>query len=210
MSPNFNHINADEQLVLGSVTTRILADGAVTPAKLNIDADVDFNEFQALELRIENVASLPAPGNPGRLVWDTTAGQFYVDNGTAFVPIASGGAGVASLQIDGGPITTGAIQFLSGTNITLSQVGQNITINATGGGLSPTNFINGETPAGVVNGINAIFTLAFTPTVGSDSVYLNGVRLKRGALQDYTISGAVITMSAAPQTGDGLLVDYMK
>lgn len=210
MSPNFNHINADEQLVLGSVTTRLLADGAVTPDKLDINADVNFNEFQALELRLENVASLPAPGNPGRLVWDTTSSSFFVDNGTAFVPIATGGSGVASLQIDGGSLLTGAIQFLSGTNITLSQVGQNVTINSTGGGLGPTNFVNGETPAGSVNGINVTFTLAFTPTANTDSVYLNGVRLRRGALQDYTISGAVITMSAAPQTGDGLLVDYIK
>jgi len=80
----------------------------------------------------------------------------------------------------------------------------------TAGSLSPSNFVTEETPSGTINGSNTTFTLANTPTSGTVKLYLNGVRQKSGAGNDYTISTNTITMTTAPVSGDVLLVDYMK
>lgn len=90
---------------------------------------------------------------------------------------------------------------LGSTSITFSQV------NAAG--LSSANFVENEVPSGTVNGSNTAFTIANTPTAGSERLFRNGMRQKSGG-EDYTISGAAITMIAAPETGDILLVDYRK
>lgn len=65
-----------------------------------------------------------------------------------------------------------------------------------------------ETPSGTINGSTTAFTLANTPVTGTESVYLNGILQDAGAGNDYTISGAVITMLTAPLTGDKLRVNY--
>lgn len=70
--------------------------------------------------------------------------------------------------------------------------------------------ITRETPGGLVNGANTTYTLANTPVVGSEEVFLNGILQEPGAGNDYTISGATITYLAAPVTGDRLRVSYMK
>ncbi len=63
-----------------------------------------------------------------------------------------------------------------------------------------------EIPSGTINGANATFTLAHTPTSGSLHLYLNGRRLKLA--DDYTIKTATITMASALASGDALLADY--
>lgn len=78
------------------------------------------------------------------------------------------------------------------------------------GTLSTSNFVTEETPSGSINGSNTAFTLANTPTAGTLKLYLNGLRLKSGAGNDYTLSTATITMTTAPVSGDVLLADYMK
>jgi hypothetical protein len=80
----------------------------------------------------------------------------------------------------------------------------------TSGTLSTTNFVTEETPSGSINGSNVTFTLAVTPTAGTLKLYLNGVRQKSGAGNDYTISTNTITMTTAPISGDVLIADYMK
>lgn len=80
----------------------------------------------------------------------------------------------------------------------------------TSAGLSNTNFVDKEIPAGSINGSNTAFTLANTPVVGSEHLYLNGVLQESGAGNDYTISGANITMLTAPLTGEKLRVSYRK
>jgi len=81
-----------------------------------------------------------------------------------------------------------------------------------GGGLTSSNFVIGETPSGTIDGSNTNFTLANTPTAGTERVFVNGVRMRSGAGNDYTISGGTITFltGAIPQTDDVILVDYMK
>lgn len=77
-------------------------------------------------------------------------------------------------------------------------------------GLSITNFVFDETPSGTINGSNADFTIANTPTASTLRVYLNGQRALSGSGDGYTLSGTTITMTTAPVSGDTLRVDYMK
>ena len=77
-------------------------------------------------------------------------------------------------------------------------------------GLSNTNFVDKEIPSGSINGSNTAFTLSNTPVAGSEHVYLNGVLQESGAGNDYTISGANITLLSSPLTGEKLRVTYRK
>jgi hypothetical protein len=77
-----------------------------------------------------------------------------------------------------------------------------------GGGVLP-QFSDSEVPTGAINGSNATFTLAATPSPASSlQLYLNGLRQDAGV--DYTLSGATITFFTAslPQSGDLLLASY--
>ena len=77
-----------------------------------------------------------------------------------------------------------------------------------GGGVLP-QFSDGETPSGAINGANATFTLAFTPSpTSSVQLYLNGLRMQQGL--DYTITASTITFLSAsiPQSGDVILATY--
>lgn len=99
---------------------------------------------------------------------------------------------------------------LSG-DATISSTGV-VTVNNTSGSgfLKYNNFVNAETPTGLVNGANTAYTLANTPWAGSVELFLNGMLMRVGAGNDYTISGTAITMLFSPTTGDVLLAYYMK
>ena len=60
------------------------------------------------------------------------------------------------------------------------------------------------TPAGNIDGVNTAYTLPETPTAAR--VYLNGIRQLEGT--HYARAGDTITFTAAPQSGDWILVDY--
>ena len=92
---------------------------------------------------------------------------------------------------------------IGSTAITFQQI-------PTTAGLSNTNFVDKEIPSGSINGSNTAFTLANTPVAGSEHVYLNGMLQESGAGNDYTISGASITMLSAPLTGEKFRVSYRK
>lgn len=80
----------------------------------------------------------------------------------------------------------------------------------TAAGLTSSNFVTRETPSGSINGSNTAFSLAATPIAGSEEVFLNGILQAPGGGNDYTISGASITMLTAPLTGEKLVVNYRK
>ena len=63
-----------------------------------------------------------------------------------------------------------------------------------------------EAPSGGINGVNTIFTLANTPNDDSLVLTRNGAALQ--LTDDYIISGNVITMSIAPESGDKLVAFY--
>lgn len=117
----------------------------------------------------------------------------------------SGGAGTAlavNVAAAGGiQITSDALEIkLDGSSLSLSSSG--IKVNTA-------KFITRETPTGSVNGSNTAFTLANTPVVGTEQVFLNGLLQEPGAGNDYTISGGTITYLTAPATGDRLRVTYI-
>jgi hypothetical protein len=95
--------------------------------------------------------------------------------------------------------------------ITTNQLGVKAGVYQPAGAyLTAANRITRETPTGTINGANTTFTLANTPTAGTEEIFLNGLLLEPGAGNDYTISAATITMLSAPLTGDRLKASYFK
>lgn len=77
-------------------------------------------------------------------------------------------------------------------------------------GLTYDKFINRETPVGNIDGVNALFTVAFDVHAGSENVYVNGLLQEPGAGNDYTISGKEITLTYVPVVGDRVKVSYFR
>jgi len=69
--------------------------------------------------------------------------------------------------------------------------------------------VTNEPPVDDVNGINVDYTLLNTPQSGTVSVHLNGLLQEEGIVNDYTISGSVVTFVEAPLTGDIILFSYL-
>jgi len=114
---------------------------------------------------------------------------------------------VTSLRADNNNEIVGKIQLISGSNVTLTQLGAAIAINVPGGGLSPSNFVIGDDLTSQI-GTN-IFTLTYVPLLGTTSIYVNGLRQRVGLSNDYTISGRIVTMTYTPNIGDSILADYL-
>lgn len=117
----------------------------------------------------------------------------------AFVAVEQGTANADTIWL----CTANAGGTLNTTAITWQQI-------PTTAGLLSANFVTRETPSGAIDGSNVTYTLANTPTAGSEEVFLNGLLQQSGAGNDYTISGATITYLAAPLSGERLLVNYRK
>ena len=69
-----------------------------------------------------------------------------------------------------------------------------------------------EAPTGQIDGTNKVFTLANSPNPSSSTqLFYNGQMLVQGNGKDYTLNGAIITLSntfTAPVAGDILLATY--
>lgn len=130
----------------------------------------------------------------------------------AAVTVGQGGTGVATLAAHGVVIGNG-----SGT-VAVSATGTTNQCFMGNTGADPTwqscpgtiNFASAETPGGVIDGANATFTLANTPTSSSLQLYKNGQLMSSGAGNDYTLSTSTITMltGAIPKSGDVLKAYY--
>lgn len=137
---------------------------------------------------------------------------------TGTLPVGNGGTGQSS-YVNGELLignTTGntltKATLTQGTGITITNGNGSITIAINTSVYTASNFVTREVPTGTINGSNATFTLANTPTAGTEEVYVNGVLQNVGAGNDYTISTNTITFQsgAIPQTGDTVLVNYRK
>lgn len=109
------------------------------------------------------------------------------------------------------PSTSPAITI--STSITGLVKGNGTAISAATVGtdyLAPSSRITRETPSGSINGSNTSFSLANTPTSGTEEVFLNGILQDAGSGNDYTISSSTITMLSPPLSGDKLRVSYFK
>lgn len=71
--------------------------------------------------------------------------------------------------------------------------------------------ISDESLGGTVNGTNPTFTIANTPVTGTLHVYRNGLLMRVGASNDYTLSGTTITFNATriPPAGAILWAEYV-
>jgi hypothetical protein len=69
-------------------------------------------------------------------------------------------------------------------------------------------FIDRETIAGDVDGINDSFILQYTPIVGSEHVYLNGILQESGIEYDYVSSRMFIIFNEAPPTDSRIKCSY--
>ncbi len=64
-----------------------------------------------------------------------------------------------------------------------------------------------ETPIGTINGVNANFTLTYSPNpTNSLVVILNGQVMSE--TEDYTLIADILTLNIAPPTGSLLKVEY--
>jgi hypothetical protein len=121
---------------------------------------------------------------PGQVVTVSEGGQAS----------ANGTAEFRCTVDDGGTLGTTAIVYVANTS----------------NGLTSANFVDKEVPSGSINGSNTSFALSNTPVAGSEHVYLNGILQEAGAGNDYTISGATITLLTAPLSGEKIRVSYRK
>jgi len=94
----------------------------------------------------------------------------------------------------------------------VGNLGDCVFVDGTTGPCSPPitlpTFVNGEVPAGSINGINATFTLANSPSGSSLLLFRNGILVQAGI--DYALTGSTIQFlaSAVPQSQDTLIASY--
>lgn len=131
-----------------------------------------------------------------------TAGDYLVEGTTTAGRCKSvGSSPVTANQILGRSLTTTG----AGSTATVLLFGTDIPDTA-----SSTTFVDDETPSGTINGSNTSFTLANSPNpAASLMLFKNGQKLEPGGL-DYTLSGATITATVAPKTGDVLTASYRR
>lgn len=154
-----------------------------------------------IDIQATNVSIAVAADSIG-VAFDSTAAN--VELGTNGIRIKRGTSAqvmVANAAGDPVPVT------MSG-DATITNAGV-ISVNATNV-LKVANFVRRETPSGAINGVNMTYNLAATPVVGSEHFFVNGILQEPGAGNDYTISGAVITMLYTLVVGDKIMVSYLK
>lgn len=152
-------------------------------------------------------ASTSVSGYLSNTDWNTFNGKQNAITGGATTILSSNLTANFALISDGSgkvavsSISTTVLGYLSGvTSAIQTQINTKLTA---------ANYIVRETPSGLLNGSNTAFTLAHTPTAGDEMVFLNGILQNAGAGNDYTITGATITMLTAPLADDLLLVTYI-
>jgi hypothetical protein len=69
-------------------------------------------------------------------------------------------------------------------------------------------FADRETLAGTVNGVNAIFDMQFTPILGSEHIFLNGMLQESGLDYDYICTEKQITFNEAPPINSSIRCSY--
>jgi hypothetical protein len=109
-------------------------------------------------------------------------------------------------------VTTSAAERLAALASTLdvSAMLPSSQVSGAVAGASHTHVWN-ETPSGVVDGANGIYTLAAIPSpAGSLLLFRNGLLMRAGAGNDYTLVTLTITFLQGnlPAAGDILLASY--
>lgn len=77
---------ADDTFVLANAVQTLKSK---TIQGLTLAANMDFAEYQGINMRVENGSSTPAPGNAGRVFYKTSTGELLWDNGFQWNAVAS-------------------------------------------------------------------------------------------------------------------------
>jgi hypothetical protein len=183
-------LSTDDPITLGSTALVFTQIGSSTSYTASLGIQIVGNDIRPVYGSTSNTI---CQGNDSRLSdartpvgTALTAGQLYVGSGSNLAAAVALSGDVSSVS------NTGAVTLNPATIMKLA------------------NHIVRETPSGTINGSNVTFTLANTPISGTEMIFLNGILQDAGAGNDYTISGATITMLTAPATGDKLRVSYEK
>ena len=110
----------------------------------------------------------------------------------------------------------GAIQTITNTDGNITITGSNnLTINIApsllsviNSALQQSNIITNQTPTGNIDGVNNFFIISDIIVPDSEEVFINGLKIKKP--NDYNIVGSNITLTFSPQTGENILVNYIK
>lgn len=111
---------------------------------------------------------------------------------------------VTGLSADGNNPLVGEVELVSGSNVTLSQIGATIVINSSGIGTFYKDFFIITVPS------NHLLVLSNIPLLNSQIVAWNGLLLSLGINNDYTISGSTINLNSGINLviGDQFEVTY--
>lgn len=143
---------------------------------------------------ISNALNIPNYTLVG-LTAQPTNGQVLIGNGTIYQVRSIVGSSSIQVTYNG---TSGNLELA--------------TITGSTGVVVAPNFVVRERVNQTPNGVITAFTVDFAPIPGTEHVYVNGVLMNQGTGNDYTISSLTITFEAGaiPQTGDIVLVSYLK
>lgn len=162
----------------------------------------------------QTIQNLPATGASAAFVDAETPGR-SIDGTNAAFTLAQTPLPATSLQLylNGLEQTPGVDFTLSSKTITftngaLPHAGDTMSAYYRVAGTGPVaQFADGETPGGTINGTNLAFTLAAAPSPATSlRLYKNGMLQQQGS--DYTVAGATVTFSSAPQLGDAVTASY--
>ncbi|MBI3209993.1 MAG: hypothetical protein HYZ37_14000 [Candidatus Solibacter usitatus] len=196
------------------VPTTTASAGAYYLVRYNINGRLQFTEFwsipqSATAVKLKDIRlSGPAMGG----------GALTAPAGVSNVTIGDVAGLTEELQqrirkaISYSPSRTAVINLVGDLDSAVGDPTDCVRVNGTAGPCNVTNapsFVDGETPAGLVNGTNAVFTLADAPVpANSLMLYRNGVLQRAGT--DFSISSNTVTFTSGshPQNGDLLAASY--
>lgn len=144
----------------------------------------------------------------GMQFYDTTLQVLQFYNGTTWVT-AGGGGGSSPLTTKGDlyGFDTADARIPVGTNGQVLTADSTTALGVKWAAVPAVSTEAQETPSGTVDNSNVTFSLANTPTANvAVKLFQDGLILIQGT--DYTISGATITMTVAPNFGQTLYANY--
>ncbi len=216
------------KLAADSVDASKIVDGSVGNAELATDAVTDVKVAAAAAIARSKLASGSADHvviNNGSGVMSSEAQLALVRGGTnadlsaasshAFLHMnAAGTAVAATLLTSSRALVSDGNGLPSASSVTATELGYLSGVTSSiqtqlDARISENNFVFNETPSGAIDGVNTSFALATAPIAGKLQVMLNGLVLRPGAGNDYTLSGSTITMLYAPASGDYLAATYV-
>jgi hypothetical protein len=208
-----------DELEDGAVTTAKIDDAAVTAAKASLGAALEAGAADVIDVKVDgatvevngsNQLQLVAAGvQTAHLADSAVNGDILADDAVDSQHIADGAIDTAHLSadiIDGTKIADDAVdsEHIADGAIDTAHFAD---ASVTG---AKTSFTNEQyTGADLTGGGSDTLTLTGTPVVATLFVFVGGALQRRGAGNDYTITGNVITFLSIPAAGDNIETIFM-